>query len=138
MIFDINSLIPGTRSFSWNDALWLPKWQIHAIPTPSQEKEIIKHAYKLQQLQDRFGLQFKTNSWLRPPKYNEFVGGSKNSFHTKGSAWDGTIYTLDCDDARVRLEPLLEEYKLRMERREGSDWIHLDSGEVIKSRYFYP
>lgn len=138
MIFDVNKGIPGTRSFSWHDAIWLPKWQIHAIPSPSQEFEIIKLAYKLQQIQDRFGLQMKTNCWLRPPKYNEFVDGSKNSYHIKGMAWDGTFYTMDCDDARVKLEPLLEELKLRMERRDGSSWVHLDSGDVVKSRYFYP
>lgn len=137
-MFDIDRNIPGTRSFLWREALWLPKWQVYVIPTQEQENEIIKLAYILQGIRDYFGKPINVKSWLRPQLYNELIGGSGNSYHVKGSACDFVVEGLSCDEVREKLEPRLEELKIRMERDDGKERVHIDTGEVIKNRYFYP
>jgi hypothetical protein len=139
MTFDINKTIPGTRSFTWHEALWCSKWQCHVLPTEQQYDEIIKIAYKLQQIRDYFGRPLKIKSWLRPKLYNELIGGAKNSYHCKGMAVDFVVEGLDCDEVRIRLIDRLDELKIRLENLPGSDWAHADNGEVGKSgRFFTP
>lgn len=135
--FDLNKTIPGCRSFIWHEALWLPQWQCHVCPTDKQEDEIINIAYKAQQIRDFFGLPLVITSWLRPKLYNELVNGAEKSQHVYGKAIDFKVRGLSCDEVRVRLEPKLEELKIRMERADDQDRVHIDNGDVIKSRYFY-
>lgn len=139
MQFDINKTITGTRSFNWSNALYLPKWKVHVIPTKEQENEIIKLAYKLQQIRDYFGMPINVTSWLRPPLYNELIGGAKNSLHTLGCAVDFTVDNVHCDEVRGRLVKMLDDLKIRMENKPQSNWVHIDLGTPGKTgRFFLP
>ena len=80
----------------------------------------------------------RITSWYRPGAYNIEIGGARNSYHTKGLAVDFQPLGMDCDDARKELEPILEKLEIRMEKKPGSNWVHIDLGKVGYSRYFIP
>lgn len=137
MIYNkIENVIDGTRNFLWKEALWLPQWQIYCFPSREQELEIIKIAYKMQQIRDFFGFPIKVTSWLRPKPYNTLIKGAEDSPHLYGMAVDFNIETLLADVVKSMLLPKLEELKIRMEK-ETTNWIHVDSREPGKTgRYF--
>lgn len=134
----INQNIPGSRSFTWHNALWLSRWQVHVLPTKQQMDEIIKVAFRLEQVKSFFGKEINVTSWLRPKLYNELINGSVNSQHIYGRAVNFVVAGEDCDMVRLMLEPRLEELKIRMERDDGAERVHIDIGEVKNQRYFYP
>lgn len=138
MIYDsLEDNIDGIRNFYWKDALWLSKWQIHCFPTENQEQEIIKIAFKLQQIRDYFGLPINITSWLRPKPYNTLIGGSQDSAHIYGMAIDFVVEGLSADDVRSNLLSRLDDFKIRMEDKPGSSWCHIDHKEAIKGKRFF-
>lgn len=129
----------GMTQFSWAQALWLPKWEIHALPTYEQKVNIVKVAQKLDRIQSLFKKNVFVTSWLRPEKYNALIGGAENSSHIKGMAVDFYLENMSCDELRVRLEPKLEELQLRMENKPKSSWVHIDVRDVGPGgRFFIP
>lgn len=91
-------------------------------------------------------------SWIRPlivscdnpryngQNYNRLVGGAENSAHIGGLACDFTVSRITCDDVRHLLQDQLELLQLRMEKKPGSNWVHLDSRQPPpgQPRYFRP
>jgi uncharacterized protein YcbK (DUF882 family) len=139
MTFDLSKTIVGTRSFSWKEALYCPKWQIYVFPSEQEQSEIIKIAYKLQQIRDYFGMPITITSWLRPKLYNELIKGSVNSLHIKGMAVDFVVEGVNCDEVRNHLVSRLDDLKIRMENKPNANWVHIDHGIVGKTgRYFNP
>lgn len=53
---------------------------------------------KLQSIRDHFNKPVRINSAYRTVSYNETIGGAKNSYHTKGMAFDIVINGIDLDD----------------------------------------
>ena len=53
---------------------------------------------KLQSIRDHFNKPVRINSAYRTVSYNESIGGAKNSYHTKGMAFDIVINGIDLDD----------------------------------------
>lgn len=141
---DINSFIPGSQTFKWHEALWLPKWGIYAYPTEDQAQNIIRSCEKLQVIRNRLGKPLEVTSWLRPENYNAWgnpygVAGAKFSSHTTGMAVDFKALTMTPDDVRALLLPELERLKIRMENLAGSSWIHIDIRDPGGGgRYFVP
>lgn len=138
MLFDPSSRIPGTANFTWGEALWLPRWNLYCLPTELEEQEIIKIAFKLQQIRNIFGKSITITSWLRPKAYNELIGGAKDSAHIYGMAVDFVVANTDCDEVRLKLLNKLDDLKIRMEDIAG-DWVHIDNREPGKQgRFFKP
>lgn len=53
---------------------------------------------KLQSMRDHFGKPIHINSAYRTLNYNKKIGGAKNSYHTKGMAFDIYIEGVDLDE----------------------------------------
>lgn len=53
---------------------------------------------KLQKIRTHFGKPMHINSAYRTVSYNKSVGGAKNSYHTKGMAFDIVISGVDLDE----------------------------------------
>lgn len=129
--------IDGVRNFIWKDALWLSKWKVYAVPSVEQENEIVKIAFKLQQIRDFFGLAINAVSWLRPTAYNVLIGGATDSAHMYGMAVDFVVENVNCDEIRRQLLPKLDELKIRMEDRPGSNWVHIDNRDPGAGKRFF-
>lgn len=137
---NITKKIDGCKYFKWKEALFLPSWQIHVLPTAAQKSNIIEFAKKADMVREYIGLPMIITSWLRPKIYNAMIGGSKKSQHMKGMAIDFKCPGVSADDLRDLLEPKLEEFGIRMEKLPGASWVHIDGHEPLPfgSRYFVP
>ena len=138
-----------SKHFSVKEALWLPSWGVMHIPSEEEKANILEQAAKMDLIRDFLGVPVRIHCWIRPilnnpnseyngQDYNALVKGAKNSSHKIGKATDYDAEGLNCDDVRSKLEPMLEEWQIRMERMPGGNWVHNDCGPVASNRYFIP
>jgi hypothetical protein len=138
-----------SKHFTVKEALWLPSWQVMHIPSEEEKSNILEQAKKMDMVRDFLSVGLNVHCWLRPvlnnptslhhgQDYNAFVKGAKNSAHKIGKATDYDAQGLNCDNVRAELEPKLEEFGIRMERLDHSNWVHNDCAPVIAKRYFVP
>ena len=147
---DLESKI--SKHFTWKEALLLPSWGVYHNPTQEEVNNIIKMAKKMDAVRDLIGKPIKIHCWIRPvvancpgsphhgENYNAAAGSTATrSAHIMGKAVDWSCGD-NCDDVRDILEPNLEMWGLRMERKPGSNWVHLDCADVPPGghRYFIP
>lgn len=142
-VFDeiLNTRIDGCSHFRWHEALWLPQWQMHALPSSVLiQKNIIETASKLQAIRDIIGSPVAVTSWYRPEEYNRAIGGAKLSYHIQGLAVDFVVKGYKPDAVRELLLEYLDKLDIRMEDLEGASWIHIDLGKPTKNggRFFKP
>lgn len=125
-------------AFSWREALYLPRWDVCAVPSPEQTFWIMRTAHCLMLVQQYFNRPIKVNSWLRPPRYNSIVGGAANSPHIEGKAVDFVVEGISSDKVRERLRTELDLLGVRVQNHKfGTSWVHLDLREPGPSgRYF--
>ena len=135
---ELEDNIPGCANFKWKEALFLPKWGSYAKPSLEEIENISKTAYKMEVIRAVLNCPLRVTSWLRPKDYNKAVDGARRSKHLEGLAVDFQPLDMDCDKAREILLPLLPGLEIRMEDRPGSNWVHIDLGEVIHNRFFKP
>lgn len=156
---------PITPHFTMRDALWLTTWHRMASAGDGLDKDaqnaLLTIFQKLEVVRDFLGRKIRVHVAFRPRRYNEEIGGAENSYHIARAepdpnagvvgavklcaAVDFDAYDPDdgtvadsCDYIRAVLEPKLEEWDLRMEDSPHADWIHLDNGLVVHSRFFRP
>jgi hypothetical protein len=133
-----------SKYFSVHEALYLPTWARLATEDDGLTDEIkanlIILCQKMDIARDYFGRSINVHVTFRPLRYNKLIGGAPNSAHAVGKACDFDISGLTCDEARAKImaDDKLDEWNMRMEKRDGSDWIHLDCYPVLHSRYFLP
>lgn len=151
MQIDYNAnIVPGGH-FTWGEFLWLKSWQVHHIPSPIEIANLTTLAIKMESVRALFSKSINVHVAIRPilnnpasvhhgENYNALVGGALNSAHKDGRAIDFDVVGISCDDARSQLEPFLEPYGMRMEKKPGSNWLHLDFAQVPPGghRYFLP
>jgi hypothetical protein len=120
----INELIPGSKYFTWAEALTLPSLPGIAIPTEGQEKNIIEQAKALDVIREYFSRPIQVHCWLRPKIYNKAVGGATNSRHLYGDATDFHIQGVSIEEAKREIVSK----KLYPGRGEWdtTTWLHLD------------
>lgn len=139
-MIDLDSLIPGSAFFRWREAVFLHKWNLHGYPPPDIHKNIIWFAKNVADpIRNYFGKPVVTESWWRPPSYNEFIGGAKESGHLSAIAWDFRVLTIPPSEVQAFLKPRLEHLNIRMEL-DTITWTHVDSKKVLEgqSRTFKP
>lgn len=121
---NLDQLIPGSKYFKWGEALWLDKVQAYALPTQVQITNICNTARALDKVREHYAGSILIHSWLRPPKYNEIIGGAKASAHLEGLAVDFHINGVDIGRVQeeLRLNKSLWPYRGEI----GVSWIHLD------------
>jgi hypothetical protein len=135
--------------FTVKEALWLPSWQTMHSPTEEEKLTILNHSKNMDKVREILGVPIQVHCWIRPilnnpnsphhgEDYNSLVKGAKNSRHRFGDATDFDAVGLNCDKVRELLESKLDELNMRMEKMPGSNWVHVDSGPVISTRYFNP
>jgi hypothetical protein len=139
MQINLDDFIPGSVHFRWKEAIYCKEWRVCVFPSDDQVKEIIKVASIMDSIRNSFGKPVVIHSWLRPPVYNKLINGAPQSWHMKGGAVDFSITTLNCDEVRASLVKLLDHLNIRMERLDGSNWIHIDTRPIPYdgNRYFY-
>lgn len=133
--------------FTLHEAIYLPTWSREATDQDGLTDEVLSNLKtlfsKMDQVRDHFNAPIRVHVAFRPAKYNQEIGGAKNSAHLYGMACDFDVEGLDCEKARQDLldSGLLETLNMRMENN-GPDahWIHLDTREVPNGghRYFKP
>lgn len=134
----LNSPIGDTRNFKWKEALWLPTWGIHVLPSEDVAHNIIETAHKMENIRSILGAPIFVTSWYRPNEYNIAIGGSKHSYHTQGLACDFIVKGYKPDVVRELLLDLIVRLDIRMEDMDGANWVHIDLGKVVNKRFFKP
>lgn len=134
----LNTNIGECRHFKWREALYLPRWDIHALPDEDIAMNIMATAYKMEAIRNIFGKPIIVTSWYRPNEYNLQIGGAKNSYHLQGLACDFYIKGYRSDSVRELLLDFLSRLDIRMEDLPGANWVHIDLGDVVNSRFFKP
>ena len=126
MIPNTRELIPGSKYFTWHEALYLKSINSYAIPTELQKITISNFAKKMDRIRDHFGLPIKVHSWLRPDLYNKMIGGAAGSLHCEGRAIDFSIPGGSSIEEIKRV--LYSDKNLWPGRGEldTTDWVHLD------------
>lgn len=124
---DLYNKIPGSKYFTWAEALSLPKVAGYANPSLDQQLNIMKMATALDRVRDHFGRPITITSWLRPDAYNKLIGGAPFSFHKSGLAVDFIIVGVPLEVAKQELMARKDIWPYRGER-DTTTWIHLDLG----------
>lgn len=144
---------PISKHFTVHDAIWLPKWNRYADKDELSEgtQESLVHLFgKLDSVQEFLGVILMIHCALRPEKYNEEIGGAKQSAHMarvdmnkvrsllaavdfSAVLGQGSVNE-DCDLIRALVQEKLELWGLRMENNPGGNWVHLDTKPVMPGR----
>ena len=132
--------------FSWQEALWLPTYGRMATEADGLDDTVRTQLNilftQMDKVRDYFNSPINVHVAYRPTAYNALIGGAVDSAHIYGMACDFDIKGISCDDARDKIivDNKLEEWSMRMEKRPGSGWIHLDIRELLPNgnRYFLP
>lgn len=145
---NINSQV--TEHFTVHELTYLPSWLIHHIPSDEEKLNLIALATKMELVRAFIEKPINVHVTIRPTSvncpgpyngrnYNSLVGGAPKSGHVLGKSMDFNFYEMQCDEGRMLLLPKLEEFDLRMEKRDGSNWIHLGNDwQFGMNRYFIP
>lgn len=127
-LFDqVYEKIPGSKYFTWAEALFLQSVNSYAIPSLEQQMNIIKLATQLDRVREHFGRPIQVTSWLRPGAYNKMIGGAPFSFHKSGLAVDFIIPGLDTQSVQQELYQNKTVWPYRGEL-DTTTWIHIDLG----------
>jgi uncharacterized protein YcbK (DUF882 family) len=132
-----------SKYFTYKEALWLPQWNRCATSEDGLTDDHIQNLKelftKMDEVREFFGAPVIVHVSFRPQIYNAQVNGSKRSAHMEGKAVDFHVKGLNCDDARAKLLPKLDELGFRMENLPNSGWVHLDTRVPGPSgRFFKP
>lgn len=137
----LNDFITGSKHFTWGEFIYLKSLEVYVYPNNLIVDQLIQTALVMERIREICGgrpINTQDHSVYRPYIYNKFIKGATGSYHVKGMACDFHIKGLSCDLVREKLRPYLEELEIRMENKPGSNWIHIDRGEVIRNRFFKP
>lgn len=137
-VININDLIPGCKNFYWYEFLYLKGIDAFVVPPDEVKEEIILTAQVMQEIRDILGRPISLSSGYRPKPYNIHIKGALKSQHIIGKAADFKVFNMNCDRVRELLVPYLNKLKIRMERKPGSSWVHIDRKLVSRNRYFKP
>jgi uncharacterized protein (TIGR02594 family) len=124
---DFKAKIPGSKYFTWHEALYLPsdkRYATAAEATPTILQNIVKQAKALDKVREHFKRAMSVHCWLRPPAYNAKIGGASNSAHLRGTATDFHFEGLSAPEAR---KILLADKSIYPGAGElDVSWMHLD------------
>jgi len=132
-----------TEHFSVKEALWLNRLGRMATVedglTDSCKSNLIDLFHRMEKVREYLNNPaIIVTSSFRPQTYNQVVGGAPASAHLYGMAVDWQIAGQNCDYLRSLLVPKLEEWGMRCENTQGTDWVHLDTMGVTNLRFFKP
>lgn len=137
-----------SKYFTVKELTYLPKWGIYHIPSKQEKENLTKLALVMDIIRDELGLPVNVHVSIRPtsvncidPKwkgqnYNKAVGSiATKSAHIIGLGMDFDCGE-NCDKTREKILPLLEKLNIRMEKKPGAIWVHVDLMPPNPNRYF--
>jgi hypothetical protein len=145
MSINHKELITNCKHFTWSEALYLPRYKIHHIPTSIEIANIQELAEKLDKVRELLNKPIIVSCWIRPisvscddvkfkgKNYNAEIGGAKSSSHIVGLAIDFQVKGMTVDEAMKIITPKLLEFELCAENngsKQKRNWIHLQSRQV--------
>lgn len=136
-----NSTSSITEHFTVGDAITLHAWNRLANEqdglTDDGKNKLIALCQKMEKIREFLDSPINVHCMFRSQEYNsKVVGAIPNDVHALFLAIDfdsNGHYTID--ELHAKLEPVLEQYGLRMERNTPT-WVHLDLHPVVHQRYF--
>ena len=138
----------ASKYFSWAELLLLPSWGIYFEPSPTERANLTQLAKKMDEIRDFLGKPINVLCAIRPTyvfnaptvskNYNQVVQGAAHSAHIVGLAMDFTVSSMTCDEVRFHLQEELDRFGIRVERKPGSGWVHVDLYPPNPHRYFTP
>jgi len=120
-----------TPHFTVGDAITLHSWNRLATEEDGLDDEakviLITLCQKMEQVRTHLGCPIKVHCMFRSQEYNkEVVKAIPNDVHAQSLACDfDCLPNLSFDEIKEKMEPVLEDFGIRMERGTTS-WIHLD------------
>ena len=128
-----------SNHFTVKEACWLPSWGKLYMPSAQEQTNILKSAAVMDKIRDFLQKPTSIHCWIRPIAYNKAIGGAPASMHICGLAVDWDCGE-NCDITRATLVPKLKEFGIRMEKKPGGPWVHIDCKIVSleSERYFLP
>jgi zinc D-Ala-D-Ala carboxypeptidase len=135
-----------SNHFTWKEALFLPQYNREANETdgltPIIKANLVVLFSKMDTIREHFNKPINVHIAFRSEAYNTLIGGAKHSAHLQGMACDFDVSGMTCDSVRDDIEKnkLLDTLGMRMEKKPGSNWVHLDFAQVPPggNRYFLP
>jgi hypothetical protein len=133
-----------SEHFSVHECLWLPSWNRLATEDDGLNDEIktnlVTLCNKMEIVRAYLNCPIITHCMYRPPQYSVLVGGFADDIHTGngGAAIDFDCEPIkSCDEVKALLLSCLEQWNLRLENNgNGASWCHIDTHQVIYTRYF--
>lgn len=134
--------VPGCDHFKWREVLFLPQWNIYAVPRYDGIIEnLCKVTFALDKIRKKLGKPITVTSGFRPEPYNKLIGGAQKSAHMDGMALDFIIIGMETRAARDYLRHKLFELGIRMENAD-TPHIHIDircdDDDTNEKRFFIP
>lgn len=136
-----NASCKVTEHFTVGDCLTLHAWNRLATEedglTDDGKEKLIILCQKMEEIRLFLNCPINVHCTYRSPEYNtKVVGAIANDVHAQFLAIDfDTNGHHTIDELHALLEPVLEQYGLRMERNTPT-WVHLDLHPVVHQRYF--
>ncbi len=126
-----------TANFTVKEACWLPTWGKLHSPTIREQAALQQTCALMEKVRAVISRPIDVHCMIRPTEYNKLIGGAKQSPHIFGLACDFSVPGVQCDEVRDDLLPFLNIWKVRMEDKPGSNWVHLDLYPAASGRRFF-
>jgi len=136
-----DSMCQITPRFTVGDACTLHAWNRLATEddglTTQVKANLVALCQKMEEITDFLGCSMNIHCMFRSQAYNQQVVKTiPADVHSFGMAIDFDCNdTISIDELHAKLEPVLEQYNIRMERNTAT-WCHLDTHPVVNARYF--
>lgn len=130
-----------TEHFTVGDACTLHSWNRLANETDGfndqMKSNMVVLCQKMEEIRAFLGCPMSVHCMFRSQDYNaKVVKAIPNDVHAQGLAIDFDCNsTMTINELHAKLEPVLEQYGLRMEKNTAT-WCHLDLHPVVHARYF--
>lgn len=130
-----------TEHFTVADCITLHSWNRLANEqdglTDDGKAKLVVLCQKMEEIREFLGCPINVHCIYRSPEYNQkVVGAIPNDVHAQFLAIDFDCNgTMTIDELHSKLEPVLEQYGIRMEQNTPT-WCHLDLHPVVHARYF--
>jgi hypothetical protein len=134
-------LAPITTHFLVGDAITLHAWNRLANEsdglTDDGKAALITLCQKMEEIRTFLGCPLNVHCMFRSQDYNsQVVKAIPNDVHAQFLAADFDASPhMTIDEIHAKLEPVLEQYGVRMEQNTPS-WVHIDLHPVVHARYF--
>lgn len=118
-----------TENFTWNE-VFKNEVLSDGIPIFEVFDNAKKIADIIQELRDEIKQPIIIHCWVRQPKHNKRVKGSKLSAHLNGLAIDFHVNNLSCEQVRA----IIKSMRLPVRVEANTDtWVHIDLSSYVEN-----